>query len=256
MFERYGEGARRTIFFAAAEARAGSPYIEPEHLLLGVLRASEPELSTAFELNGLEQEFRAGRAALDQAAPAAGDIPLANESKRIVAYAAEEATRLNSWEIHCGHLLLGILREADGVAARFLVEHGIDLNKARQALAMMPRGENDAARPRLSETAWGRKVRRRVRIASALQLALLVLFVWALARSALGARSLLVIAAAWFVALAGWLFRAGSSSFVFRHRESGAAAVALTFARSMLKQLFVYGWILVLAVGIYRLVRK
>jgi ClpA/ClpB-like protein len=255
MFERYDESARRAIFYAAKEARAGSAYVEPEHLLLGVMRASEPAASSALELYGLEQELRAGRATSGQAAPSTADIPLANASKRIVAYAAEEAARLNSWEIHCGHLLLGILREADGVAARFLVEHGIDLEKARETVVRLPRREGDAVPPRLAETPWGRKVRRRIWIESALQLALLVAFVWTLATSDLGARWLLIIAAVWLVALAGWVFRARSFSFVFRHHES-RRAVILAYAFSMLYQLFVYGWIVVLAVGIYRQVGK
>ena len=139
MYERFNESARSAMFYATEEARPSSPYIEPEHLLLGVMRASEPELSSTLDFSELVQKFRGNRATQDRAAPVGGYTPLANASKRALAYAAEEAASLDSWEINTGHLLLGILRESDAIAAVFLTEHGIDLKKARQVVATLRR---------------------------------------------------------------------------------------------------------------------
>jgi len=256
MFERYGQDTRTAIFYAAKEARAGSGYIEPEHLLLGVMRASEAGLSSAFALNGLEQEFRAGRATSDQTAAAAADIPLTNASKRILAYAAEEAARINSWEIHCGHLLLGILREADGVAARFLVEHGIDLAKARQAVARLPRREtSDPAQPARSEIPRSGKLKRNFWMEWVLQVGLLVFLGLVLLRSHVGSKALLIIAGVWISAVVVWLALVPSFFLQFRTRR-GEPATVLAFVFGVFCQLLLYGWIVVLGFAIYRLVRR
>jgi ClpA/ClpB-like protein len=144
MFERYTKNARRAIFFARDEAsRVGSTCIEAEHLLLGVMRSCDPELNEALELKDLEDALRAELAATGQREITSKriDIPLANQSKRILAYAAEEAERLNSREIGSAHLLLGIAREPEH---RCTVLVGPQLGSAegapddRTALAITP----------------------------------------------------------------------------------------------------------------------
>jgi len=126
MFERYTEKARRCIFFARYEAhQAGSEFIEPEHLLLGITRA-DPAL---FERLGAELDWDAARSKL--APPAAtkggtGDMPLSNPSKRVLAYAVEEFQQLKHPCIECRHILLGLMRKSSSVASQFLREQKID----------------------------------------------------------------------------------------------------------------------------------
>jgi ATP-dependent Clp protease ATP-binding subunit ClpC len=97
MFERYTEKARRVIFFARYEAsQFGSPYIETEHLLLGVLREDKSVSTRAIpnlDAESFRQEIE--RATLTRkVVPTSVDLPLSNESKRVLHYAAEEAARL------------------------------------------------------------------------------------------------------------------------------------------------------------------
>ena len=98
MFERYTEKARRVIFFARYEAsEVGSSYIESEHLLIGLLRESGPALRKHMGGAVSMEELRAEiTAATLRRAPTSSsvDLPLSNECKRILAYAAEEAMRL------------------------------------------------------------------------------------------------------------------------------------------------------------------
>ena len=94
-------------------AYAGSTHVEAEHLLLGIARAIEPDLKEFLRFKDVEDTARAG---LQANAPlesreAQVDLPFSNPSKRILAFAADEAIRLNSPGIGSGHLLLGVLRE-------------------------------------------------------------------------------------------------------------------------------------------------
>jgi hypothetical protein len=133
MFERYNERARRVIFFARYEAsHYGSPYIETEHLLLGLLR-EDPSIAHLVRNADIESV----RKQIDDAAstrPATStsvDLPLSNESKLVLQYAAEEADRLNHRHIGTEHLLLGVLREQGCFAAKILRERGADLAQLR-----------------------------------------------------------------------------------------------------------------------------
>lgn len=139
MFERYNEKARRTIFFARYEAsRFGTPEIESEHLLLGLLREGRSALNLILDLQHREEEIRAAIVASTpqlQKTSASVDLPLTNECKRILAYGAEEAMRLGQKHIGIEHLLLGILREEKCLAARILHERGVQLKKARALIS-------------------------------------------------------------------------------------------------------------------------
>lgn len=139
MFERYTESARRTIFFGRYEAsQFGSPEIESEHLLLGLLRASQGVLKVVLG-NSLRAEDI--RAAITEAVtshpktPTSVDLPFTNECKRILAYAAEEAMRLSHSHIGNEHILLGMLREKDCLAALILGKQGLELKKVRTLIA-------------------------------------------------------------------------------------------------------------------------
>jgi ATP-dependent Clp protease ATP-binding subunit ClpC len=140
MFERYTEKARRVIFFARYEASAlGSPYIESEHLLLGILR-EDKALTARF----LRSQVASIRKQVEDETPTrektstSVDLPLSNESKRAMEYAAEEADRLAHKYIGTEHLLIGLLREEKCFAERILVERGVQLSQVREELARQP----------------------------------------------------------------------------------------------------------------------
>jgi len=142
MFQRYTEKARRTIFFARYEAsQFGSPYIESEHLLLGLLR-EDKALTNRFLRNSVAVEDI--RKQIDDATikrekvSTSVDLPLSNENKRVLAYAAEEAERLSHKNIGTEHLLLGLLREEKSFAAQLLNNRGLRISGVREALAQSP----------------------------------------------------------------------------------------------------------------------
>jgi len=138
MFERYTQEARRVIYFAREEAFLyGSSKIETEHLLLGLVRADPQtrkilgESSAAVVRESVEAAYPQPRRVL----PTPADVPLSHESKRALSYAAEEAERLRDQMIRAPHLLLGLLRERQGVAARILAELKVSLEPARRVIA-------------------------------------------------------------------------------------------------------------------------
>src|SRR5688572_1370635 len=139
MFERYTEKARRVIFFARYEAsQFGSPYIETEHLLLGLLR-EDKALANRFlrshaSLESIRKQIE-GHTTIREKVSTSVDLPLSNECKRVLAYAAEEAERLSHKHIGTEHLLLGLLREEKCFAAEILHERGLRLSAIREELA-------------------------------------------------------------------------------------------------------------------------
>jgi ATP-dependent Clp protease ATP-binding subunit ClpA len=139
MFERYTEKARRTIFFARYEAiQCGSPYIESEHLLLGLLREDSALFTAITNLDLNEDTLRQQIVAAHPAGkvlPKDTDVPLSNECKRILAYTAEESVLLGDRYIGTEHLLLGILRDDGSFAAKLLRQCGADLTTIRKTFA-------------------------------------------------------------------------------------------------------------------------
>ena len=139
MFERYTEKARRVIFFARYEAsQFGSPYIETEHLLLGLLREDKALTNRFPRSHGSIESIRKqieGRTAIREKVSTSVDLPLSQESKRVLAYAAEEAERLAHKHIGTEHLLLGLLREEKCFAAEILHERGLRLSTLRKELS-------------------------------------------------------------------------------------------------------------------------
>jgi ATP-dependent Clp protease ATP-binding subunit ClpC len=140
MFERYTEKARRVIFFARYEAsQFGSPYIESEHLLLGIIR-EDRALTNRFLRSGvasIRKQVESQTTAREKTSTSV-DLPLSNESKRALAYAGEEAERLAHKHIGTEHLLLGLLREEKCFAAQILTERGIQLSGVREDLGRQP----------------------------------------------------------------------------------------------------------------------
>src|ERR1700675_874295 len=135
MFERYTEKARRVIFFARYEAsQFGSPYIETEHLLLGLLREDKALTNRFLRSHAFIESIRKqieGRTTIREKGSTTVDLPLSQECKRVRAYPAEEAERLSHKHIGTEHLLLGLLREDKCFAAEILQEAGLRFSTVR-----------------------------------------------------------------------------------------------------------------------------
>jgi ATP-dependent Clp protease ATP-binding subunit ClpC len=160
MFERYTEKARRVIFFARYEAsQFGAPAIEPEHLLLGLMR-EDKTLTARFlaraqaSLEAIRKEIE-GRAPLREKISTSVELPLAPETKRVLAFAHEESDRLQHRHIGTEHLLLGLLREERSMAAEILFERGLKLAAVRDEVARAtgadPRASQKKDTPHLAE---------------------------------------------------------------------------------------------------------
>jgi ATP-dependent Clp protease ATP-binding subunit ClpC len=134
MFERYTEKARRVIFFSRYEASEfGSSYIEPEHLLLGLMRENTVPFVDEAKKFELRAEL-AGELPRGKRIPTSVDLPLSTASKRVLAYGAEEAEQMSEQHIQPGHLVLGILRIEDTLARRLLLRRGITIERVRDSL--------------------------------------------------------------------------------------------------------------------------
>jgi hypothetical protein len=142
MFERYTEKARRVIFFARYEAsQYGSPHIETEHLLLGILREDKQLVQHCLP-RGAGETIRKKVDALTPSCAKVStsvDLPVSQPSKRVLAYAAQESDRLKHEHIGTEHLLVGLLREENETAARILGELGVDLTRTREKIATWKR---------------------------------------------------------------------------------------------------------------------
>lgn len=139
MFERYTEEARRVIFFGRYEAsQFGCQFIEADFLLLGLAREN-PSLTVRWlGLNyGQLRENIAQLYTRGERIATNVDLPLSNESKRVLAYAAEEAERLGHRHIGTEHLFLGLLREGC-VASKMLKARHQDLKDVRKAMSKDP----------------------------------------------------------------------------------------------------------------------
>src|SRR2546425_742669 len=140
MFERYTEKARRVIFFARYEAsQFGAPAIEPEHLLLGLMREDKTLTGRFFpraqvSIESIRKEIE-GRTLLREKISTSVELPLAPETKKVLAFAHEESDRLQHRHIGTEHLLLGLLREERSMAAEILYERGLRLNAVRDEIA-------------------------------------------------------------------------------------------------------------------------
>ncbi len=152
MFERYTEKARRVIFFARYEAsQYGSPYIETEHLLLGLMREDKALANRFLRSHGSIESIRKEieqRITIRERISTSVEVPLSQESKRILNFATEEAERLGHKHVGTEHLLLGILREEKCFGAEILQERGLRLSTLREELARIAGEKAPASRPK------------------------------------------------------------------------------------------------------------
>jgi len=137
MYERYTAKARRVIFFSRYEAsQFGSPYIETEHLLLGLLRE---DIRLLLRLQ-IEDPWKIRDLILTKiprrpSTSTSVELPLSNALKRVLKYAADETEALKHRHIGTEHLLLGLLDEENTLAAEILREHKINVQELRQRLS-------------------------------------------------------------------------------------------------------------------------
>ncbi|TNF72055.1 MAG: ATP-dependent Clp protease ATP-binding subunit [Acidobacteria bacterium] len=137
MFEKYNEKARRALFFARYEAsKLGSRVIETEHVLLGILREGEDSVTEIFRRlqvkpEAVRREIEGERVFVERISSTA-ELPLSEESKKVLAYASHEAESMLHSTVGSEHLLIGILRVEGCLAMRTLTQHGMDLYGVRE----------------------------------------------------------------------------------------------------------------------------
>src|SRR5215203_92316 len=144
MFERFTDRARRVVVLAQEEARLlNHNYIGTEHILLGLIHEGEGVAAMALESLGISLE--AVRAQVEeiigqgQSAPT-GHIPFTPRAKKVLELSLREALQLGHNYIGTEHILLGLIREGEGVAAQVLVKLGADLSRVRQQVIQLLSG--------------------------------------------------------------------------------------------------------------------
>jgi ATP-dependent Clp protease ATP-binding subunit ClpC len=144
MFERFTDRARRVVVLAQEEARMlNHNYIGTEHILLGLIREGEGVAAKALESLGISLD--AVRQQVEeiigqgQQAPS-GHIPFTPRAKKVLELSLRESLQLGHNYIGTEHILLGLIREGDGVAAQVLVKLGADLNRVRQQVIQLLHG--------------------------------------------------------------------------------------------------------------------
>ncbi len=144
MFDRFTDRARRVIVLAQDEARMlNHNYIGTEHLLLGLIHEGEGVAAKALESLGISLE--AVREQVEeiigqgQQAPT-GHIPFTPRAKKVLEFSMREALQINHPYIGTEHILLGLIREGEGVAAQVLIKLGADLNRVRSTVLQLLSG--------------------------------------------------------------------------------------------------------------------
>ena len=145
MFERFTERARRVVVLAQEESRLlNHNYIGTEHLLLGLLHEGEGVAAKALEELGISLDAVRQRVedmiGQGSSAPIEGHIPFTPRAKKVLELALREGLQLGHNYIGTEHILLGLVREGEGVAAQVLVQMGADLDRVRHATIQLLSG--------------------------------------------------------------------------------------------------------------------
>lgn len=148
MWQRFTERARKVVFYAQEEAQKfGEGYVSTEHLLLGLVRESDSVAARVLERLGVslsriraevEKQLPRGDARPSQ------DMTLTPRAKRVIDLAYDEARNLNNNYIGTEHLLLGLIREGDGLAGRVLAKLGVELERARREVMALQDNETQS----------------------------------------------------------------------------------------------------------------
>ncbi|MFN8016430.1 MAG: ATP-dependent Clp protease ATP-binding subunit [Acidimicrobiia bacterium] len=144
MFERFTDRARRVVVLAQEEARLlNHNYIGTEHILLGLIHEGEGVAAKALESLGISLDAVRGQVeeiiGQGGAAPS-GHIPFTPRAKKVLELSLREALQLGHNYIGTEHILLGLIREGEGVAAQVLVKLGADLSRVRQQVIQLLSG--------------------------------------------------------------------------------------------------------------------
>lgn len=143
MFEKYTEKARRVIFFSRYEAGTqGAQAIEPEHILLGIMREDKPLLQRLLPdpgpaLDAIHKQI-SSNAAQGPEKPASVDMPLSPAAKQALMKASEASHRLGHGRIGPEHLLIGIVETPQSDASRILVELGVTADRIAACIGKGP----------------------------------------------------------------------------------------------------------------------
>jgi ATP-dependent Clp protease ATP-binding subunit ClpC len=137
MFQRFTDRARRVLTLAQEEARLlDHPFLGTEHLLLGLIHEGEGVAAKALDLLGVSLEAARAKVAetiaMTGAVPSGSSPPFTPRAKKVLELSLREAKQLGHSYIGTEHLLLGLIREGEGVGAQVLVGLGIDLGRVRQ----------------------------------------------------------------------------------------------------------------------------
>jgi ATP-dependent Clp protease ATP-binding subunit ClpC len=165
MFDRFTERARKVIILAKEEAkRFNHDYIGTEHILLGLIKEGESVAAAVLQNLGLSLDtIRLEVEKLVQFGPStvvSGDIPFTPKAKKVIELAMDEARRLGHNYIGTEHLLLGLIKEGEGVASHVLMNVGLDLNKVRSEVIKLlgsttPNAEPGAPPPGMGGSGGG-----------------------------------------------------------------------------------------------------
>ncbi|HKD94726.1 MAG TPA: Clp protease N-terminal domain-containing protein [Gaiellaceae bacterium] len=151
MFERYTERARQVVVLAQDEARAlRHNYIGTEHILLGLLREQEglaARVLESFDITLEEARAQVARIVGQGDEMPTGQLQFTSHATKALNLALNEALSLGHDYIGTEHLLLGLVRENEGVAARVLLDFGADAESTRDALIRWLSGETEAPDP-------------------------------------------------------------------------------------------------------------
>jgi ATP-dependent Clp protease ATP-binding subunit ClpC len=144
VFERFTDRARRTVVFAQEEARMlNHNYIGTEHILLGLLREDEGVAAKALTTLGVSLEAvrrDVGEIVGRGSEVPRGHIPFTPRAKKVLELSLREALQLGHNYIGTEHILLGLIREGEGIAAEVLQKLGADLNRVRQTVVQLLSG--------------------------------------------------------------------------------------------------------------------
>ncbi len=149
MWQRFTERARKVVFYAQEEAgRLGENYVSTEHLLLGLVRENDSVAARILDRIGvslgrirseIERQVARGDGRLGQ------DMQLTPRAKRVIDLAYDEARQLNNNYIGTEHLLLGLIREGEGLAGRVLSKLGVDLDRTRREVMHLQEGGGEGS---------------------------------------------------------------------------------------------------------------
>ncbi len=163
MWQRFTERARKVVFYAQEEAgRLGENYVSTEHLLLGLVRENDSVAARILDRIGvslgrirseIERQVARGDGRLGQ------DMQLTPRAKRVIDLAYDEARQLNNNYIGTEHLLLGLIREGEGLAGRVLSKLGVDLDRTRREVMHLQEGGGEGGTAAASGTRQQPKTR-------------------------------------------------------------------------------------------------